>query len=406
MHTLVWILGAIFLVNLLVVGWLLTLEFVERRRLDREIKQVDALWRYLTTPLSATVAWGARSRQRATSVPARPSQPAGKAWIGLAVAASVVWVAAAAIDPASQRTFTSAGGGVIPLISPESELHRTGVSSTPGVKAELESVSPQAPGQASSHTSNPATTTDESVPATVAAQPNSSTAIRIEWDKVPVATGYAVERKKEDTQQGWLTIVKVQEHVTAYTDVGLDADTTYYYRVSALTDDGTAPPSDIVSATTPIAVPAATDVTAVATLDTIALTWTDVADETGYRVERSLDGTTDWVELATTGQDVTFYVNATLSPGTTYYYRVVATNAGGDSAPSNVASATTEAPPPVIEATAPVTDAPAAGGAQTEGDPPAPGGLLAADAPAAGGALAAPDPTVTDVIDVPVAPAP
>ncbi len=406
MHTLVWILSAIFLVNLLVVGWLVTLEFVERRRLDREIKQVDALWRYLTTPLSATVAWGARSRQRATTVPSRPSQPAGKAWIGLAVAASVVWVAAVAIDPAGQRTFTSAGGGVSPLVSPELELHRTGVSSTPGVKAEVTRVSPQAPGQASSHASNPATFIDETVPATVAAQPNSSTAIHIEWDKVPVATGYAVERKQEDTQQGWLTIVKVQEHVTAYTDVGLDADTTYFYRVSALTDEGAAPPSDIVSATTPIAVPAATDVTAVATLDTIALTWTDVADETGYRVERSLDGATDWVELATTGQDVTFYVNATLSPGTTYYYRVVATNAGGDSAPSNVASATTEAPPPVIEGVAPAADTPPAGGLQAEGDPPAPGGLLAADAPAPDGALAAPDPAATDVIDVATAPAP
>jgi titin len=403
---LVWILGAIFIVNLLVVGWLVTLEFVERRRLDREIKQVDALWRYLTTPLSATVAWGARSRQRATVVPSRPAQPAGKAWIGLAVAASVVWVAAVAIDPAGQRTFTSADGGVIPLVSPE-DLHRTGVSSTPGVKAEEEKrVSPQAPGQASSHTSNPAAFIDETVPATVAAQPNSSTAIHIEWDKVPVATGYAVERKQKDTQQGWLTIAKVQEHVTGYTDVGLDAATTYFYRVSALTDEGTAPPSDIVSATTPIAVPAATDVTAVATLDTIALTWTDVADETGYRVERSLDGATDWVELATTGQDVTFYVNATLPPGTTYYYRVVATNAGGDSAPSNIASATTEAPAPVIEGPAPPADAPAAGGLQAEGDPPAPGGLLAADVPATDGALAAPDPGATDVIDVVTAPAP
>jgi hypothetical protein len=404
--TLVWILAAIFAVNLLVVGWLATLEFVERRRLDREIKQVDALWRYLTTPLSATVAWGARSRQRAASVPNRPSQPAGKAWIGLALAASVVWVAAVAIDPAGQRTFTSADGGVFPLVSPELDPQRTGVLSTPGVKAEVKSVSPQAPGQASSHTPSVATSNDETVPATVAAEPDSSTAIHIEWDKVPVATGYAIERKQDKTQSGWRTIIKVEEHVTAYTDVGLDAATTYFYRVSALTDDGAAPPSDIVSATTSPTVPAATEVTAVATLDTIALTWTDVADETGYRVERSLDGTTDWVELATTGQDVINYVNATLSPGTTYYYRVVATNAGGDSAPSNIVLATTEAPVPVIEGTAPPADTPAAGGAQTEGDPPAPGGLLAADAPAADGALAATDPAATDVIDVATAPAP
>ena len=403
MDTLVWILAAIFLMNVLAVGWLVTLEFVERRRLDKEIKQVDALWRYLTTPLSATVAWGARGRHRAATVPY--AQPAGKAWIGLAVAATVVWVAAVVIDPAAHRTFTSASGSVIPLVSPELEKHPTGLSSISGVKDGTR-VSPQGPSESSS-TQNPSivTSNDVTVPATVAAQPHSSTAITIHWDEVPVATGYAVERKQEATQQGWATIVKVEEHVTAYTDVGLDAATTYFYRVSAMTDEGTAPPSDVVSATTPVAVPAATDVTAVATLDTIALTWTDVADETGYRVERSLDGATDWVELATTGQDVTIYMNATLSPGTTYYYRIIATNAGGDSAPSNIASATTESPTPVIEGAAPAPDLAAAGGAQAEGDP-APGGLLATDSAAAGGALAAPDPAATEVIEIAAVPAP
>jgi fibronectin type III domain protein len=400
-HTLVWILASVFLMNVLALGWLVTLEFVERRRLDREIRQVDALWRYLTTPLSATVAWGVGSRQRAAAVQQQPSQSAGNAWIGLAVAATVVWVAAVAIDPVSQRTITSARGVLIPRVSPELEIRRTGVSSTPGVKADGTHVS-QAPSQGSTNSPNPsiATSSDETVPATVAAQPDSSTAIHIEWDAVPVATGYAVERMQEETQQGWLTIAKLQEHVTAYTDVGLDADTTYFYRVSALTDDGVAPPSDIVSATTSIAVPAATELTVIATLDTITLTWTDVADETGYRVERSLDGAAGWVELATTGQDVTIYVNATLSPRTTYSYRIIATNAGGDSAPSNVASATTEARPPIIEGIAPATEAPAAGGALAEGDPHAPGGLLAADAPAADGALAAPDPAATAVIEI------
>jgi hypothetical protein len=393
LDTLVWILAGIFSMNVFAVGWLVTLELVERRRLDREIKQVDALWRYLTTPLSATVAWGARGRvggrHSGTAIHPAPAGTAGKPWLGLAVAASVVWVAVAAFGPAERGTLTSARGVATPFVSPELEMHRTGESSTPGVKADATPVSLQAASEASSNTpdASVATSSDETVPATVAAKPHSSTAILIEWDEVPLATGYAVERKQEATQQGWLTIAMVEEGVTAFKDNGLDADTTYYYRVSAMTDDGAAPPSDIVSATTPISVPSATDVTAVATLDTIALSWTDVADETGYRVERSLDGATDWIEIATTGQDVTTYVNATLSPGTTYYYRVVATNAGGDSTPSNVASATTEAPPPVIEGTAPADDAPGAGGALAEGDASAPGGALAVDAPAPDGVL-------------------
>ena len=369
MGTLVWIVGVIFIVNVLALGWLVILWLVERRRLNKEIKQVDALWRYLTTPLSATVSWGARGRAegapRPTAIHPAPAGSAGKAWLGLAVAATVIWVAAVAFDPADQGTITSARGVGTSFVSPELELRRTGESSAPGVKADGTRVSPQAPGQASSNTpsSSIATSTEETVPATVAAEPHSSTAILVEWDEVPLATGYAVERKQEAIQQGWLTIAKVRETQTTYKDGGLDADTTYFYRVSAMTDDGEAPPSDVVSATTPIAVPPATDVTAVAALDTITLSWSDVADETGYRVERSLDGASDWIEIATTGQDVTTYVNGTLSPGTTYYYRIVATNAGGDSTPSNVASATTETPPPDTDGIAPATEAPAAGGA-------------------------------------------
>jgi hypothetical protein len=380
--TLVWIVGGIFLLNVLALGWLATLALVERRRLNQEIKQVDALWRYMTTPLSATVSWGARGRhggvRRPTAIHPAPAGSPGKAWLGLAVAATVIWVVAVAFDPTGQGTITSARDVGTSFLSPESEVRRTGEQSTTGVKADGTRVSPQAPGQGSSNTPSTsiATSTEETVPATVAAQPHSSTAIVIEWDEVPLATGYEVERKQETIQQGWLSVANVQESQTTYKDGGLDADTTYFYRVSAMTDDGAAPPSDVVSVTTPIAVPSATDVTAVATLDTIALSWTDVTDETGYRVERSLDGASDWIELATTGQGVTTYVNGTLSPGTTYYYRIVATNAGGDSPPSNVAAATTETPPSNAGGLDPITEAPSAGGA------------LAADTKAADAVLA------------------
>jgi hypothetical protein len=368
--TFVWIVGGIFLANVLALCWLATLALVERRRLNKEIKQVDALWRYLTTPLSATVSWGARGRVGGTRRPTAATHPApagssSKAWLGLAVAATVIWVVAVGFDPADHGTIRSARGVGTSFASPESEVRRTGESSTPGVKADGTRVSPQAPGQGSSNAPSTSTaiSTEETVPATVAAEPHSSTAILIEWDEVPLATGYKVERMQEAIQQGWLSVANVQETQTTYKDGGLDADTTYFYRVSAMTDDGAAPPSDVVSATTPIAVPPATDVTAVATLDTITLSWTDVTDETGYRVERSLDGVSGWNEIATTGQGVTTYVNGTLSPGTTYYYRVVATNAGGDSTPSNVAFATTETPPSDTGGLAPVTEAPAAGGA-------------------------------------------
>ncbi len=79
----------------------------------------------------------------------------------------------------------------------------------------------------------------------------------------------------------------------------------------------------------------------------IDLTWTDNSDnEDGVRIERSTDGTI-WSEIATVGADVTSYSDTGLAPATTYNYRVVAFNIKGDSGPSNVVDATTNAAPVV-----------------------------------------------------------
>jgi fibronectin type 3 domain-containing protein len=387
--TLLWILGAVFLLNVLIAGWLVTLELVERRRLDKEIREVDTLWRSLTMPQTESAGWGSPLgigvKQRTPVLHRLPAPPrsVGKASVGLAVAASALWVVVAALGPGEPPVVSARG-----LESPTQQAGdgerqtETDTSSTPGSKGiSGTAASPQA----SSDATLPNTTAASgaaAVPAAVAAEPHSSTAIYVEWAGVPEATGYEVERA-EGTQQGWLTVVTVEEHVTAYTDGGLDAGTTYFYRVSALTDSGAAPPpSDVVSATTPTgAVPAATTVTAVAALDTITLTWIDVGDETGYRIERSPDGATGWAGIGTAGQGVLVYTDSALAPGTTYYYRIVATNAAGDSAPSNVVFATTETEKVSEQPPAPDGSATPSNGAPA-GDVPS-GGALAEDALAA-----------------------
>lgn len=81
-----------------------------------------------------------------------------------------------------------------------------------------------------------------------------------------------------------------------------------------------------------------------ASATSIDLLWTDAsADETGFRIERSLDGSTGWAEVTTTAANAESYTDTGLDPETEYFYRAVAVNAGGDSDPSNVDSATTEA---------------------------------------------------------------
>ena len=76
----------------------------------------------------------------------------------------------------------------------------------------------------------------------------------------------------------------------------------------------------------------------------INLTWKDNSnDETGFKIERSPNGTSIWTQIATVGANVTSYQNTGLTASTTYYYRVRAYNANGDSGYSNTANATTQA---------------------------------------------------------------
>jgi len=74
----------------------------------------------------------------------------------------------------------------------------------------------------------------------------------------------------------------------------------------------------------------------------IDLSWTDNSgNEDGFKIERSPNGTSGWTQIASVGAGVTTYANTVLTCETTYYYRVRAYDAGGDSDYSNVANAQT-----------------------------------------------------------------
>lgn len=62
----------------------------------------------------------------------------------------------------------------------------------------------------------------------------------------------------------------------------------------------------------------------------INLTWTDSFYETGYAIERGTDGVS-YSALTTPAANATSYNDSTVTNGTTYYYRIRATNAQGNS---------------------------------------------------------------------------
>ncbi len=100
-------------------------------------------------------------------------------------------------------------------------------------------------------------------------------------------------------------------------------------------------------APTPPAAPANLTATAVSSSQ-INLSWTaGSANHTGFKIERSLDGSA-YTQIGTTAANVTTFNSTGLNASTLYHHRVRANNAQGDSPYSNVASATTPAAATVI----------------------------------------------------------
>ena len=86
--------------------------------------------------------------------------------------------------------------------------------------------------------------------------------------------------------------------------------------------------------------------TTVVSSSVINLAWSDnSSDETGFDIERSLDGV-NFNRFATTGANTNSFSDTGLAESTTYHYQVLAYNLIGDSAYSNIASATTQSSDP------------------------------------------------------------
>jgi titin len=191
------------------------------------------------------------------------------------------------------------------------------------------------------------TTTRPVAPSSLAATAASSSSISLSWvDNSNNETGFRIERATGSTGGSFTQIATVGAGVVAFSDTGRAASTTYRYRVRANNSAGDSAFSNVAIATTPSTTPPAAPSGLAATpaaSDSISLSWLDNSNnETVFRIERgtgSNGGSFD--QITTVGAGVVAFSDTGRAASTTYRYRVRANNSAGDSAFSNVATATT-----------------------------------------------------------------
>ena len=163
------------------------------------------------------------------------------------------------------------------------------------------------------------------------------------------ALTYTIKYSTDESMNTGVVTLPSSGSITAltYAISGLSASTMYYYRVwannSVLQSTTYASGSSLL----PAAVGSPSNLTAVATVSSIALSWTAPTTTGGltvnYRIERSTDNS-NWFSLVAT-QTQTSFTNITLSAGTNYWYKVYASNATGDPAAISIATNTVPSAP-------------------------------------------------------------
>lgn len=164
--------------------------------------------------------------------------------------------------------------------------------------------------------------------------PSGVTAISVTEDSIKISwihqgtdiSGYKISRKPE----GSLTFTQIgtaSANETEYIDKGLLEATEYFYQIVAWNRSGTSAPSDEVSAITKLRAPDFFEVWAVSSSQ-IDLEWPDnSAKNIGYYIERKDADNGEYAVIDSAGPIENFYSDYTVTPTSTYYYRVRAYDA-------------------------------------------------------------------------------
>lgn len=172
-----------------------------------------------------------------------------------------------------------------------------------------------------------------------------NTQVALSWTVSAGAVSYNIYRSTTSGGEVKIATTPATITTTSYIDTGLSNGTTYYYKVTAVNSAGESARSTEASVTPRLTPPLApTKLNAAGSNKQVSLSWSAVAGAASYNIYRSTSSGGE-IKIATTPATITTtsYTDTGLANGTTYYYKVTAVNAAGESGKSNEASATPSA---------------------------------------------------------------
>ena len=160
---------------------------------------------------------------------------------------------------------------------------------------------------------------------------NQAKGIRLEWEQVPLATGYEIYRSTNNSKWSKVKTISSGETLT-WTDTNCKSGSGYYYRVRAYTKMSGFTYRSVYTYTDRFYRLSRPSISAISVAEGgFKISWKQISGATGYQILRSEDGTEpQLIGEVTSGKTVSYTDSTAGTPGKAYIYTVVAKKVKGE----------------------------------------------------------------------------